>query len=81
MENVKIKYTSVAMPPDGVVVTCEYQLGKDKDGYYIVKASGNEYMDIEMLKVLFTPVDSSWDKVLHNKDIKPALVITSKKEK
>lgn len=64
MNKVKIKYTSLASPPKGVVISCKYDFGKDNKGYFYSCGQNKFYEDIEIIKALFTPVDSDWDKVL-----------------
>ena len=61
MNKVKIEYTSLATPPKGVVLSCKYDFGNKKF-----------YEDIDIIKALFTPINSDWDKVLKiNKGQKP----------
>lgn len=53
----KMIYSSVATPPNGVVLTNRYSLEKDSKGYFYNVGKGKVYQDIELIKVLFSPVD------------------------
>ena len=64
----KMIYSSVATPPDGVVLTNRYALEKDSKGYFYCVGKEKVYQDIELIKELFSPVDNTWDEV-----IKPAV--------
>ena len=59
----KMIYSSVATPPDNVVLTNRYSLEKDSRGYFYNVGKENVYQDIELIKVLFSPVDKTWDEV------------------
>lgn len=68
---VKIRYTCAAVPPQGISVSAVYDCGKDKEGFYIQKSSGSkQYIDVDLLKMLFTPVDTDWKKALNESDNK-----------
>ena len=59
----KMIYSSVATPPDNVVLTNRYSLEKDSRGYFYNVGNEKVYQDIELIKVLFSPVDKTWDEV------------------
>lgn len=59
----KMIYSSVATPPNGVVLTNRYSLEKDSKGYFYNVGKEKVYQDIELIKVLFSPVDKTWDEV------------------
>ena len=59
----KMIYSSVATPPDGVVLTNRYTLEKDSKGYFYCVGKEKIYQDIELIKELFSPVDKTWDEV------------------
>ena len=59
----KMIYSSVATPPDNVVLTNRYSLEKDSRGYFYNVGKRKVYQDIELIKVLFSPVDKTWDEV------------------
>lgn len=59
----KMIYSSVATPPDGVVLTNRYTLEKDSRGYFYNVGKRKVYQDIELIKILFSPVDKTWDEV------------------
>ena len=59
----KMIYSSVATPPDNVVLTNRYSLEKDSRGYFYNVGKEKVYQDIELIKVLFSPVDKTWDEV------------------
>lgn len=71
----KMIYSSVATPPDGVVLTNRYALEKDSKGYFYFVGKEKIYQDIELIKALFSPVEKTWDEVL-----KPVVKKTIKKE-
>lgn len=64
----KMIYSSVATPPDGVVLTNRYTLEKDSKGYFYCVGKEKVYQDIELIKELFSPIERTWDEV-----IKPAV--------
>ena len=59
----KMIYSSVAIPPDNVVLTNRYSLEKDSRGYFYNVGKRKVYQDIELIKILFSPVDKTWDEV------------------
>ena len=59
----KMIYSSVATPPDNVVLTNRYSLEKDSRGYFFNVGKRKVYQDIELIKILFSPVDKTWDEV------------------
>ena len=59
----KMIYSSVATPPDNVVLTNRYSLEKDARGYFYNVGKRKVYQDIELIKILFSPVDKTWDEV------------------
>ena len=60
----KMIYSSVATPPDGVVLTNRYTLEKDSKGYFYCVGKEKIYQDIELIKELFSPIEKTWDEVL-----------------
>ena len=60
----KMIYSSVATPPDGVVLTNRYTLEKDSKGYFYCVGKEKVYQDIELIKALFSPINKTWDEVL-----------------
>ena len=71
----KMIYSSVAIPPDNVVLTNRYSLEKDSKGYFYNVGKKKVYQDIELIKILFSPVDKTWDEVF-----KPTLKNTTHKK-
>lgn len=71
----KMIYSSVATPPDGVVLTNRYALEKDSKGYFYYVGKEKVYQDIELIKELFSPVNKTWDEVF-----KPAIKKTTQKK-
>ena len=59
----KMIYSSVATPPDNVVLTNRYSLEKDSRGYFYNVGKRKVYQDIELIKILFSPVDKTLDEV------------------
>ena len=68
----KMIYSSVATPPDGVVLTNRYSLEKDSKGYFYFVGKEKIYQDIELIKTLFSPVDKAWNEVIKPVAKKPA---------
>ena len=60
----EIKYTSFAMPPYGIKLDKTYLFGKDSKGYFYADAKEKKYLDLDEIKVLFSPVDKTWDEIL-----------------
>ena len=61
----KLRYTCAALPPEGISITAVYDFGKDKEGFYIQKSSDAKlHMGLELIKMLFTPVEKTWAEVL-----------------
>lgn len=68
----KMIYSSVATPPDGVVLTNRYTLEKDSKGYFYCVGKEKIYQDIELIKELFSPIDKTWNEVIKPVAKKPA---------
>lgn len=60
----EIKYTSFAMPPYGIKLDKTYLFDKDSKGYFYSDAKGKNYLDLEEIKALFSPVEKKWDEIL-----------------
>lgn len=58
-----IKYTSFAMPPYGIKLDKTYLFGKDSKGYFYSDAKEKNYLDLDEIKALFSPVDKTWDEI------------------
>lgn len=69
----KMIYSSVATPPKGVVLTNRYALEKDSKGYFYKVGKEKIYQDIELIKVLFSPIDKTWDEILKSAAKKSAI--------
>jgi len=63
MNTISIKYTSYAIAPDGISIGKTYSLEKDKKGYYISDIETKQYLDFEIIKMLFTPVEKAWEEI------------------
>lgn len=61
---VELKYTSPAFPPHNIRVGRIYLLGQDSDGYILSDAKRKIRMNLEEIKMLFTPVGKTWGEVL-----------------
>ena len=59
---IEMMYSSVAMPPDGIVLTNRYMLEKDSNGYFYIVRKEKIYQDIELIKELFSPIGKTWDE-------------------
>ena len=60
----EIRYISFAMPPYGIKLDKKYLFGKDSKGYFYSDAKVKNYLDLDEIKILFSPVDKTWDEVL-----------------
>lgn len=60
----EIKYISFAMPPYGIKLDKTYLFGKDSKGYFYSDAKEKNYLDLDEIKALFSPVDKTWDEIL-----------------
>lgn len=63
MENIKIKYTSIATPPEGIVASRNYTFGKDENGYFCTTGVQKIRMELDMIKSLFSPVGKTWNDI------------------
>ena len=60
----EIKYTSFAMPPYGIKLDKTYLFGKDSKGYFYSDAKEKKYLDLDEIKMLFTPIEKNWKAIL-----------------
>lgn len=60
----EIKYSSFATPPYEIRLNKVYSFGKDSKGYFFADKKNKVYADLAEIKMLFTPVDKTWDEVL-----------------
>lgn len=60
----EIKYTSFAMPPYGIKLDKTYLFGKDSKGYFYSDAKEKKYLDLDEIKMLFTPIEKNWNAIL-----------------
>lgn len=71
MKEFRIKYSSIAIPPENISATTVYVLKKDSDGYFVVSNRKKVYMTLEMFKMLFTPIDDNkWTDLEAEKAVK-----------
>ena len=72
MKNISLKYTCPAVAPKGIDTELRYEFGQDTKGAYISSTIGKQYLDINYIKMLFSPAGDTWDNVLkkENKLIK-----------
>ena len=61
-EVVKLQYTCPALPPHFVNANLVYEYGKDEKGYYFANGDNKTYAELWFIKMLFSPVNNSWDK-------------------
>lgn len=61
---VEIKYSSFATAPYGIKLSKVYSFGKDSKGYFFADKKNKVYTDLAEIKMLFTPIDKTWDEVL-----------------
>lgn len=67
MENVQVKYTCFAIPPEDIQLNKTYSVGKDYKGYFYMDGKTIKYSTIDYIKMLFSPVEKTWDEVLTSK--------------
>ena len=60
----EIRYISFAMPPYGIKLDKIYLFGKDSKGYFYSDAKEKNYLALEEIKALFSPVEKKWDEIL-----------------
>ena len=60
----EIKYTSFAIPPYGIKLDKVYLFGKDSKGYFYSDAKEKNYLALDEIKALFSPIEKSWDVIL-----------------
>ena len=60
----EIRYTSFAIPPYGIKLDKVYLFGKDSKGYFYSDAKEKNYLALEEIKSLFSPVEKKWDEIL-----------------
>lgn len=61
---VEVKYSSPAYPPYGIKVNKAYSFEKTSKGYALYDARKKYVMELDEIKMLFTPIDKTWDEVL-----------------
>ena len=61
---VELKYSSPAFPPHNIRVGRIYILEQDSDGYILSDAKGKIRMNLDEIKMLFTPVEKTWNEIL-----------------
>jgi hypothetical protein len=66
LKGIKLKYTSPASPlkPYKIYVNRVYVVDVVNEKLYIYDGYIKQEMSLELLKILFTPVDKTWDEVL-----------------
>lgn len=61
---VDIIYSCFALPPDGIKANTKYSFDKDSKGYFVADAKSKVYMDLATIKMMFSPIDNTWEDVL-----------------
>lgn len=61
---VEVKYSSPAYPPYCIKVNKVYSFDKDSKGYFLFDVKNKIYMKLDEIKMLFSPVNKTWDEVL-----------------
>lgn len=61
---VEVRYSSPAYPPYGIKVNKTYSFEKTSKGYVLSDVKKNFVMELDEIKMLFTPIDKTWDEVL-----------------
>lgn len=61
---VEVKYSSPAFPPYDIKVNKVYLFDKDSKGYFLCSVKNKIYMELDEIKMLFSPVDGVWDEIL-----------------
>lgn len=63
LEDVNFKYTCAAYPPDWISMNSTYKVLKDDNGIGFTNGVGIIYAELWFIKMLFTPTNSTWEKV------------------
>lgn len=58
-----VMYTCFALPPDGIKAQ-KYSFDKDDKGYFVSDTNSKTYMELSEIKMMFTPIDNTWEDVL-----------------
>ena len=67
--NILLEYVCPAFPP--MDLTKSYKYGKDDKGTYIISSDNEkEYMELEVIQMLFAPKEDNWGNVLSNNKTK-----------
>lgn len=61
---VEVRYSSPAFPPYNIKVNKGYSFDKDSKGYFLLDAKNKLYMELDEIKMLFSPINGVWDEVL-----------------
>lgn len=61
---VEVKYSSPAYPPYDIKVNKTYSFERTSEGYVLSDVRNKLVMELDEIKMLFTPIDKTWDEVL-----------------
>ena len=61
---VEVKYSSPAYPPYSLKTNKIYSFDKDSRGYFLFVGKEKTYMELDEVKMLFSPIEKTWDEVL-----------------
>lgn len=61
---VEVKYSSPAYPPYDIKVNKTYSFEKTSKGYVLSDVRKKYVMELDEIKMLFTPIEKTWDEVL-----------------
>lgn len=61
---VEVKYSSPAYPPYGIKVNKTYSFEKTSEGYVLSDVKNKFVMELDEIKMLFTPIDKTWEEIL-----------------
>lgn len=61
---VEVIYTSYAFPPYGLSADGRYSFGHDSKGYFLVIKNEHVTLSLDVIKMLLTPVDMTWEEAI-----------------
>jgi hypothetical protein len=66
---VKLKYSSPAATPKNIHLDWIYTLNFGSKGYYIDDGNLAQYISLEKIKMMFKPIDTTWDELAKEDEV------------
>jgi hypothetical protein len=54
----KVKYSCIAVPPEGIKLNTVYEVGKDEKGYFYTDGNTKTYEDEKIINMLFSAIET-----------------------